>query len=64
MLSAEHGTILLTLMVDQGDQLGERVHGGGRQARPNAGQTRHSHFVARGCAQTRTVTFRRYSLLQ
>lgn len=35
MLSAEHGALLLALMVDQGDQLSERGHGGGRQARPN-----------------------------
>lgn len=34
MLGAEHGTFLLAFMVDQGNQLGERAHGGGSQARP------------------------------
>ena len=33
MLSAEHGAFLLALMVNQGDQLSECVHGGRRQTR-------------------------------
>ena len=66
MLGAEHGTFLLAFMVDQGDQLGERAHGGGRQARPRMAQIilDASFPFACGFTQTRTVTFRRYPPLQ